>query len=175
MKPIATSLVLVLALSGAMTAAAQTEPSSAAHTHAPQPATAASQLDVSAAAQPAVAVVERFGKSLATGDLKAVESLLDSDVLILETGGAERSRQEYLSHHAIGDAQFLKGTHSQLTHRKARTIGELAWVGSESELHASKDGKPLTLLSTETMVLKKTGADWRIVHIHWSSRPKKAK
>ena len=27
----------------------------------------------------------------------------------------------------------------------ARTSGELAWIGSESELHASKDGKPLTL------------------------------
>lgn len=37
------------------------------------------------------------------------------------------------------------------------------------------DGEPLTLLSTETMALGKTGADWRIVHIHWSSRPKKAK
>ena len=36
-------------------------------------------------------------------------------------------------------------------------------------------GKALSLLSTESMVLRKTGADWRIVHIHWSSRPKKAK
>ncbi|WP_379655388.1 nuclear transport factor 2 family protein [Pseudoxanthomonas sp. UC19_8] len=52
-------------------------------------------------------------------------------------------------------------------------MGELAWVGSESELHASKDGKPLTLLSTETMVLKRGTQGWRIVHIHWSSRPKR--
>ncbi len=34
------------------------------------------------------------------------------------------------------------------------------------------DPKPTTLLNTETVVLKDTGADWRIVHIHWSSRPK---
>ncbi|MDQ3056722.1 MAG: nuclear transport factor 2 family protein, partial [Pseudomonadota bacterium] len=97
------------------------------------------------------------------------------NALILETGGAERSRDEYMGHHAISDAQFLKGTHSQVKQRRARISGDLAWVGTESELHASKDGKPLTLLSTETMVLKKTDADWRIVHIHWSSRPKKAK
>lgn len=32
----------------------------------------------------------------------------------------------------------------------------------------------MTLLSTETMVLKNTAAGWQIVHIHWSSRPKKA-
>jgi len=178
MKATASTLVAVLALGGAMTAAAQTaatKPAPAAHAHHPQPTATAPQLDVPAAARPAVAVVERFGKALAAGDLKTVETLLDADVLILETGGAERSRAEYLAHHAISDAQFLKGAHSQLNRRRARIAGNLAWVGSESELHASKDGKPLTLLSTETMVLKKTGADWRIVHIHWSSRPKKSK
>lgn len=172
MKPIATSLVVVLALGAAMTAAAQTKPAPAAHAHPLQPAATAPQMDVPAAAQPAVTVVERFGKALTTGDLKTVEALLDNDVLILETGGAERSRAEYLGHHAISDAQFLKGTHNQLKRRRARTSGDLVWVGTESELHASKDGKPLTLISTETMVLRKTGADWRIVHIHWSSRPR---
>lgn len=175
MKTIATSLVVVLALGGAMSTAAQTTPAPAAHLQQPEPAAAAPQLDVSATAQPAVAVVERFGQSLAAGDLKTVETLLDTDVLILETGGAEHSREQYLGHHAIGDAKFLKGAHSELKRRRARIAGDLAWVGTESELHASKDGKPLTLLSTETMVLKKTGADWRIVHIHWSSRPKKTK
>ena len=175
MKALTTTLVVVFALGGATTAAAHTKPAPAAHAHHPQPTATAPQLDVPAAARPAVAVVERFGQVLAAGDLKAVATLLDADVLILETGGAERSREQYLAHHAISDAQFLKGAHSQLKHRRARITGDLAWVGSESELHASKDGKPLTLLSTETMVLKKTGADWQIVHIHWSSRPKKTK
>ena len=35
-------------------------------------------------------------------------------------------------------------------------------------------GKPLRLVSTETMILDKSSGDWQIVHIHWSSRPKKA-
>ena len=175
MKAIATSLVCIIALGGAMTATAQTKPAPAAHAHHPEPTPTAPQLDVPEAARPAVAVVERFGKAIAAGDLTTVATLLDADVLILETGGAERSREQYLGHHAISDAKFLKGTHSQLKHRRARITGDLAWVGSESELHASKDGKPLTLLSTETMVLQKTGADWQIVHIHWSSRPKKTK
>lgn len=175
MKTLVTSLVCVLAIGGAMAAAAQTKPTPAAHTTHGQPAVAAARIDVAVAAQPAVAVVERFGQSLATGDLKTVASLMDANVLILESGGAERSREEYLRHHAIGDAQFLKDARSQLKRRTARVEGDLAWVGTESELHATKDGKPLILLSTETMVLKKAGADWRIVHIHWSSRPKKSK
>ncbi len=175
MKTLATALVLALAACGAMTAGAQTKPAPAAHVHPPQTVAAAPQMDVSAGAQPAVAVVERFGQALAAGDMKTVEALLDTDVLILETGGAERSRAEYMGHHAISDAKFLKGSHHQLKRRTARSAGELAWIGSESELHASKDGNPLTLLSTESMVLRKAGADWRIVHIHWSSRPKKSK
>ncbi|HEY0660302.1 MAG TPA: nuclear transport factor 2 family protein [Lysobacter sp.] len=124
-------------------------------------------------AQPAVAVVEQFSKALQSANFDQVRALLADDVLILESGGAERSREEYLGHHAISDAAFLKGAHVQVKQRTARVEGPLAWIGTESELHATKDGKAVTLLSTETMILKKTGADWRIVHIHWSSRPKK--
>ena len=175
MKILATSLAFVLVAGGAMTASAQVKPAPTAHAHPPHSTAGPTQSDVPAATKPVVAVVQRFGQALAAGDLKTVEALLDTDVLILETGGAERSRDQYLAHHAISDAKFLKGAHSELKHRRARIAGDLAWVGTESELHASKDGKPLTLLSTETMVLKMTGVSWRIVHIHWSSRPKKTK
>lgn len=167
-----TSLACALALGGAVTASAQTKPE--AHTNHAAHATVTPPQNVPPAVQAAVSVVERFNTALTAGDLKGVGSLLSADVLILETGGAERSRDEYLGHHAVGDAKFLKGTHSEIKHRTARIDGSLAWVGTESELHASKDGKPMTLLNTETMVLKNTPAGWQIVHIHWSSRPKKA-
>ena len=168
MKAVALSVVVALAVASPL-AHAQTEPG---HLHA-APAPTAPVQDVPAEASAAVAVAERFGAALAAGDLATVESLLDRDVLILESGGAERSREEYLGHHAKSDAQFLKGTHSQLTRRRARVEGDLVWIGSESELHASRDGKPLTLLSTETMLVRNTADGWKIVHIHWSSRPKK--
>lgn len=137
--------------------------------HAP----AAPATGVDAQAQPAVAVVEQFSKALQAGDMAAVRTLLTDDVLVLESGGAERSREEYLGHHAGADAAFLREAHVRVKRRVARAEGSIAWVGTESELHATKDGKPLPLLSTETMVLRKVGADWRIAHIHWSSRPKK--
>ena len=168
MKATALSVVVALAVTSPL-ALAQTQPG---HSHAAQVANAPVQ-DVPAEASAAVAEAERFGAALAAGDLATVETLLDPDVLILESGGAERSREEYLGHHAKSDAQFLKGTHSQLTRRRARAEGDLVWIGSESELHASRDGKALTLLSTETMLLRNTADGWKIVHIHWSSRPKK--
>ena len=166
--PIRHPLLFLALLLGAPTVHAQADPH-AGH-HAAAPADAARPADP---AQPAIAVVEDFSAALKAGDLDRVGALLADDVLVLESGGAERSKQEYLAHHAGADADFLKATHVQVTGRTARIAGDLAWVGTESELHASKDGSPLTLLSSETMILARTPAGWRIVHIHWSSRPKK--
>lgn len=172
MKTFPACLAGAFALGAAFSSLAQT-PAAHAHEQSAAAIIAGPQADVASAAQAAVAVVDAFGKALRAGDLKSAGDLLAADVLILESGGVEHSREEYLAHHAIGDAKFLKGSHSQLKSRRARIDGELAWVGTESELHVSENGKPLTYLSTETMVLKRDGADWRIVHIHWSSRPKR--
>ena len=73
------------------------------------------------------------------------------------------------SDHAVADARFLRGAHVQVTRRIARTGGDMAWVATESTIHAHGD-KPASLLSTETMVLERKGNAWRIVQIHWSSQ-----
>lgn len=119
----------------------------------------------------ATAVVDAFGAALLASDFAKVSALLAPDVLILESGGAERSREEYLSHHALADAAFLRDSSSRQLARRVRVSGDLAWVGTESELAAVKSGKPLLLASAETMVLARGADGWRIVHIHWSSRP----
>ena len=136
--------------------------------------TKSAQLNIAAAAKDAVATVDRFSAALSAGKLDKAGAELDAKVLILESGGAEHSAAEYLGGHAKGDAAFLKGVHVQLVRRTAQANGNMAWVGSESELHIMKDNKMTTILSTETMVLKLTGSTWKITHIHWSSRTKKA-
>jgi ketosteroid isomerase-like protein len=125
---------------------------------------------IQAEASDAVAVVERFSNALGAGDLEAAARELDPKVLILESGGAERSRDEYLSGHAGHDAEFLKGAQITLKHRVAHASGSFAWVASESEIHAMKGEDMLKIASTETMLVRKSEAGWKIVHIHWSSR-----
>jgi len=167
--------LLNISLAGALLAttslaSAQSTAKPASDSHAQHATTPSS--DVPAVAQPAVDTVTAFGTALAAGDFAKVERLLDPAVIILESGGAERSRAEYLGHHARSDAKFLAAAHVSLVRRVARVDGAVAWVASESEIHASRDGVPMTLLSTETMVLAKSAEGWRIVHVHWSSRPK---
>ncbi len=132
--------------------------------------TAKAELTIAPAAVDAVAAVERFSVALGSDDLAKAGAELDPNVLILESGGVERSREEYLGGHAKSDAAFLKGAHITLQRRTAQASGDMAWVGSESEIHAMKGDKMLMIASTETMVLRKTDQGWKIVHIHWSSR-----
>lgn len=130
---------------------------------------AAASADIPDAAAGAVAIVDSLGAALVAGDLAKVKTLLDPTVIVLETGGAERSRDEYMDHHAEADAKFLHGAHVRHTRRIARASGDTAWVATESVIHAH-GSKPVTLLSTETMVLARSAGQWRITHIHWSSR-----
>lgn len=125
---------------------------------------------IAPAAADAVAVVDRFSAALGAGDVDKAAAELDPAVLILESGGVERSRDEYLAEHAKADAAFLKEAQVSLKRRTAQASGELAWVGSESAIHAKKGETVLAIDSTETMVLRKTAQGWKIVHIHWSSR-----
>lgn len=131
------------------------------------------KLSIAPAATDAVAVVERFSSALSAGDLAAATTELDANVLILENGGAEHGRAEYLAGHAKNDAAFLKSARISLKARTAQASEDLAWVASESEIHAMKGEKMLMLDSTETMLVRKTAQGWKIVHIHWSSRAKR--
>ena len=133
----------------------------------------AQQIDVPDAAKAAAATVDRFYAALSSGDLEKAGAELDPGVIILESGGAEHSAAEYLGGHAKYDAEFLKDANNVPGRRTARASGELAWVASESELHVQDDGKPVTIASTETMVLQFMGDAWKIVHIHWSSQVRK--
>lgn len=131
------------------------------------------QADVPESARAAVATVDRFFAALSAGDIDKAAAELDPQVIILESGGAERSAAEYLGGHAKSDAEFLKKAEHKPGHRTARASGDLAWVASDNDMVIQQDGRPVTIASAETMVLRRTGSGWKIVHIHWSSRARK--
>lgn len=165
---------LLLALSVAIQALADTADTGYQPGDSARRADNAAGIDVPPEAQPAVDVVDAFGEALAAADFDRVEAMLDPNVIVLEGGGIESGRPEYLRHHARSDARFLAGADLQLIRRRAWVDDSLAWVASLAELHTQNEGKPLVLLIAETMVLRNTPSGWRIVHIHWSSRSKES-
>jgi ketosteroid isomerase-like protein len=115
-------------------------------------------------------VVDAFHAALARGDRAAALAALAEDALIYEAGGVERDRAEYAAHHLAADAAFAKAVPSTRSKRAGRVEGDLAWIVSEGRTTGTWMNKPVDRITTETMLLRRRGPGWVIVHIHWSSR-----
>ena len=105
-----TTLALALALTASTALAHDNKPHDSTAMQAGRESANAVQ-SIDPEAKDAVAALERFSTALSAGDLSAAGAELDPSVLILESGGAERTRDEYLGGHAKHDAEFLKTAH----------------------------------------------------------------
>ena len=156
------SIVFATTLLSCSALAAQAQDHHAAH--------AEQAAGLPAEAAPAAGVVDAFHSALGAGDTDAALALLSPDVVILEEGGAERSRDEYAGHHLPADAAFASATEAEVTRRTGAVVGDVAWIISEGRTTGSYNGRAVDRLTTETMVLVRHGDSWLIHHIHWSSR-----
>lgn len=138
--------------------------------HDPATPASAQAVSVPEAAQPAVLVVGAFHAALLANDGDAALALLTPDVIILEEGGAERSREEYAGHHLPADMAFAGATRNDIARRTAVVGGDVVWVMTEGRTTGQFNGRAIDSLTAETMVLTRGADGWRIRHIHWSSR-----
>ena len=111
-----------------------------------------------------------FHTALSSGDRDAVLAVLDPEVLIFESGGAELSRAEYASHHLDADMEFSAATGRTIVDQRSGRSGEVAWVLTRSKTSGTFRDKTVNARGVETMLLRRTEHGWRIAHIHWSSR-----
>ncbi len=116
-------------------------------------------------------VVNALHAAMAAGDRDAVLAQLASEVVIFESGRAEMSRDEYASHHLVGDLEFAAATHHEILDQSSAISGELAYVLTRSRTTGAFRERQIDSLGVETMVLRRGDAGWQIVHVHWSSRP----
>jgi ketosteroid isomerase-like protein len=139
-----------------------------------EPATAAQPSALPEAAGGAAATVDAFHSALRRGDTRAAAALLSDDALIFEEGGAERTKAEYAEQHLLADAEFSRAVASTVARRAGHAVGDIAWIASEGRATGTFRGRTIDSTTTETMVLRHTAGQWKIVHVHWSSRSKPA-
>jgi len=157
-----TTLALALSIAMLSAAPALVQDHAQGHDH-----TAGS---MTAEANEAAVVVDAFHAALKAGDTAGALTFLAPDVMIFEEGGAERTRDEYASHHLGSDAAFAAASDATVTRRSGWANGDIAWITSEGRTTGQSNGGAVDRLTTETMVLKRHSDGWRIHHIHWSSR-----
>ncbi len=117
-----------------------------------------------------IAVVEKFHLAINTADSALAKVVLAPNVMIFEQGHRESSRDEYLGHHFKEDAAFAKAVPSVTKSQAVRAMGEMAFVMTESITDGVYKDKPVKGASVATYILARQDEQWRIVHIHWSSR-----
>ena len=118
---------------------------------------------------PASMVAVQLGDAIAAGDVDALRLLLAPDVLIFESGGVESSLAEYEAHHMAADMAFMKAMEQEVIFRDVYDSSDSAIVVTRSRIHGIYKEQQIDLSSTETLLMKKIGGHWKIVHIHWSS------
>lgn len=118
----------------------------------------------------ATEVVAAFHAALAAGDGDAALAYMAPEVVILESGGGEKSRDEYASHHLGGDMRFAAASQRTTLEQRQETFGDTAVVLTWTHTTGSFGDREIDSNGVETMVLNRSNGQWRIVHVHWSSR-----
>lgn len=116
-------------------------------------------------------IAAAFRGALERKDESAVRALLLPDVFISESGGAERSMDEYASHHMPADMEFSAGVEHSVQDQRVQMSRDTAWIIAEIVSHGRFRDRDIHSRLMETMVLTQTENGWRIAHIHWSSAP----
>lgn len=116
----------------------------------------------------AAKVVIQFRDALKAGNAEIVNSVLSKDVLIYESGNAERSSLQYVSGHMLSDMKYLASVDSEIIEHQVKISGDVAISTSQSKNISTKDGKTTERISMETIVVSKIKGQWLITHIHWS-------
>ncbi|MCX7543871.1 YybH family protein [Marinicella gelatinilytica] len=116
----------------------------------------------------AAQVVTKFHQALRSKDTDSVRSLLNDDVLIYESGKAERSLEEYAAGHMKADMQYLAQIKSKLLEHQVKVSGDTAISTARFENTRMVAGRARVSISMETIVVSKIDGEWLISHIHWS-------
>ncbi len=120
-----------------------------------------------------VATVNAFHAALERGDGAAAMELLAPDAQVLEMGTRE-TREQYSGEHLKADIQFAKTVPSTRSGLIVRQEGEVAWLTQTSLSQGTFMSRTVDSEGTELMVLARTGGQWKIRAIHWSSHTHRA-
>jgi ketosteroid isomerase-like protein len=114
--------------------------------------------------------VDAFHAALRKKDTAAALSLLDRGLVVYEFGAVDATAEAYAFRHLPFDMDVAVATQWRLQTRRAGGEGNERWVLSTYRVTGKQsDGAPIDLAMLETVILRRSGEGFRIVHFHWST------
>jgi len=127
-------------------------------------------LAVAQGARTPIEAVDAFHAALRNKDTAAALSLLDRSLVVFEFGAVDPTAEGYAFRHLPLDMDLAVATRWMLETRRAGGEGNERWVLSTYRVTGKQsDGAPIDQTTLETVILRRTGEVFRIVHFHWST------
>jgi len=114
--------------------------------------------------------VDAFHAALRNKDTAAALSLLDRGLVVYEFGGVDPTAEAYALTHLPFDMDLAVASQWKLETRRVGGEGNERWVLSTYRVTGKQaDGTPIDQVTLETVILRRSGSLFRIVHFHWST------
>lgn len=123
------------------------------------------------------AVLSQYKAAIEKLDATGTEQLFTADSMMFETGSAAGSYANYLAQHLAPELKAFKSFKFNDYKASVRFLGPATALATESysyRIETSK-GEVAERLGVATSVLRKQGGRWRILMMHNSGRPPKAR
>lgn len=115
-------------------------------------------------------VVDAFHAALRNKDTAGALSLLDRGLVVYEFGAVDPTVEAYAFRHLPFDMDLAVATQWKLESRRVGGEGSERWVLSTYRVTGKQsDGTPIDQTTLETVILRRSGELFRIVHFHWST------
>ena len=120
-------------------------------------------------------VLNRSARAFAQNDLKTLEKTWanDDSVIVYESGYANYGWADYRDNHLVPEMKEMKNTEYELSDIRAHVSGNTAWATFKYRISADHQGKHVSGVGLGTAVLEQKSNQWKIVHWHSSSPPRK--
>jgi ketosteroid isomerase-like protein len=114
--------------------------------------------------------VDAFHAALRNKDTAGALSLLDRGLVVFEFGAVDPTVEAYGLRHLPFDMDVAVATQWKLETRRTGGEGNERWVLSTYRVTGKhRDGTPIDQTTLETVLLRRSGEAFRIVHFHWST------
>ncbi|HSG80677.1 MAG TPA: nuclear transport factor 2 family protein [Gemmatimonadota bacterium] len=114
-------------------------------------------------------VVEATATAFQRGDFAALDSLYHEGVAVFEDGEAFSGWAGYRDERVLPGYESVRELQVDLQAIDVRLVDSTAWVTCSYRIAGTRDGEPVAYRGLSTMILRKTGGRWLIVHVHNST------
>lgn len=114
-------------------------------------------------------LVDEIARAYETGDLAALDTIYHDSASVYEGGRVDSSWPAYRDEHLAAELAEPGDRRLAFDDIRIRLSGGTALVTCRYRLTAARQGEQIAVRGLSTMVFRRFGGRWRLVHAHWST------